>query len=456
MESSDQKRNIEMQEYHDIFIASIMLFLDIAKNSQKESISLKATSMINSFNNNTIDIEKKGSLIRKVFTILDIYYDLLKEEENKLFSLYTNHKGKILKVTIIPGIDISGIWDTLDGTNQKNVWNYIKMMYISTSNMIDSAGNTNNVVNLNRIEDLKKTMTITTKQLYENFWKLYPESKLIVNNTFNPFIGVGSNNTEYGLSDLLSGPKLLPDQSSPGINGITKMLGIDKMLNMDDLAKQLKNITKEQIDEATASIKSMLGDVDENTSELIDIMLTDITDEFKKGDISSGHPVDNFVKIAESVAHKMMPKIDKNKIDINKVWNSTRNMASKCQDKDGKPLFDGPNNPLSLVTGLMEKQMKMYSNNNNNNKQKTKKNETTEKTQPDVPDMTEDEYVNECQNILKQLGLPNISEDKVKNIQIDKLISDLNGIEVNPAPTDNKSNKSNRSNRSNRSRSRKK
>lgn len=207
---------------------------------------------------------------------------------------------------------------------------------------------------------------------------------------------------------------------------------------MEDLAKQLKNITKEQIDQATKSIKSLLGDVDEGTSEMIDMMLNDITDELKKDDLSNGNPINNLTKIAECVAHKMMPKIDPNKVDMKKVWNSTRNIANKCHDKDGKPIFDGPNNPLSMATNFLEKQM-AYTQYNNNQSQQSNSN---------IKPMTEEDYAKECQNLLKQLGLPNISADQLKNLQLDKILQDMNSQDITNKSNTIKDNNSIKSNKS--------
>ena len=409
--SVNDKRILAMQENHDLFIASLMLLLDILNNTNYQN----ATKLLQEFNDTKINIERKGSIIKKVFMLVNIYFDLLKSEDTKIFNLYTKYNAKVVKVTVIPGIDIGTVWDKLETTDQNKVWKYLKYMYISSSQMVNESGNENDVVNLDKVNDLRSTLTSkdNQKDIYNEFWLKFPNNTLVTKVAeFNPFVGVGENIAEYGVDDLLSGPKLLPDQSSPGVDGITKLLGIDKILNLEDLSKQLKNITKDQIEQATVSIKSLLGDVDENTSEMIDLMLNDISDELNKEDISGGNPISNLVKIAECVAQKMMPKIDPKKVDMNKVWNSTRNIATKCHDKDGKPIFDGPNNPLSIVTNLMEKQMQWGS--------KPRQGSNTQKQ------MTEEEYAKECQNMLQQLGLPNVSVDQLKNIQLDKLVNDLN------------------------------
>ena len=449
---TDQERVVVMQEYHDLFISGLMLLLDVLKTHGVDPVARFSEKLMGALTDNKVDIDKKGVIIKKVFMILDTYFDLLKGQDSKLFNLYTKQGTKSVKVTIVPGIDIGSVWKGIVPDSQAQVWRYLRFMYVASSQMINTSGNNNNVVNVTRIQELG----CQGGSLREEFWARFPGSGLVSvpagasgasgasavpvagapTPAFNPFVGVGENTAEYGVSDLLSGPALLPDQTAPGVEGISKMLGIDKMLNMEDLAKQLKNITKEQIEQATKSIKALLGDVDAGTSEMIDMMLTDITDELKREDISSGQPINNLVKIAETVAHKMMPKIDPKKVDMKKVWDSTRNIATKCHDKDGKPIFDGPNNPLSLVTGLMEKQMMMQGRRSGaKNKGRGKGGADSDAGAGD-PALSEEEYIKECQDMLKQMGMPHMAPDQVKNLRIDQLLGE---IQKNPPPASGKS-----------------
>jgi len=127
--------------------------------------------------------------------------------------------------------------------------------------------------------------------------------------------------------------------------------------------------------------------------------------------------MDNIVKIAETVAKGMMPKLDQSKVDMNKIWNQTKDMANKCQDKDGNSLFQGGTNPLSLLTGFMERQMGMSSpmnNNNNNNSNNNNQNK-----------MTEADYERECMKMMKEMGLPDMPPEMLKQMPINKLLSDF-------------------------------
>ncbi len=147
---------------------------------------------------------------------------------------------------------------------------------------------------------------------------------------------------------------------------------------------------KEDIDEATNSIKSLLGNnVDDNTSNLISDMLTNIKDELQKEDMSSGNPLDSIVKIAESVASKIKPKIEEDGIDMTQLWNSTQTLANQCKDQNGNDLFGGNMNPFELVNQMMGGL-------DNQNPQGMQ------------PNMTQEEYLNNCNEMLQSMGMRNI------------------------------------------------
>ena len=337
--------------------------------------------------------------------------NLLKNKDTKLFNLKEKWDDKLVKITIIPAIDIGASWNLLDSETQDKIWLYMKALYINSMRMIS---NVNSSINTNSsiddfLSDYKEDAILS------DFWKSYPETSIIIKKEFNPYVGVGTTNENYGVAQMISGPEVLPDQVQPGIGGVAQMLGVDKMLNMKELSEHLKNLSPDEIEKATTSIKSMLGNVDEGTSQMIDMMLNDISSELKKEDTASGNPMDNIVKIAETVAKGMMPKIDHNKVDMSKVWNQTKDMANKCQDKDGKPLFQGGSNPLSLLTGFMEKQMNLHQ---NKNTQSSTNKETQNK-------MSEADYEKECRKMMKEMGLPNIPPEMLKQMPINQLLADF-------------------------------
>lgn len=399
-----------MQTYHDTFIASTLLLLKLLSGSTKKSVSENSTKLMEAFLHKDIDVEKEGTIIKKVYLVLNENSNTLKAKDSSLFNLKKKdtQTNKIVKITIVPAIDIGASWTTLNDEQQQKIWNYLTLMYTASVRMVCSANSTN--------FDLEGFNELDTKTLMDEYWTEFPDTKnaLLIKKEFDPFVGVGSNDENYGVDDIISGPELLADQTAPGIEGITKMLGIDKMINMEELSEQLKNLSPGDVENAAQSIKQMLGpNVDEGTSEMIDSMLNNITSELKNSP-KSDKPIDGVLKIAETVAQTMMPKIDKNKVDMKKVWDQTKNMATNCRDKNGKPIFSEQNNPLAMLTGFMEKQMNMHENKQNN--------PNNSGGQTPSNNMTDEDYYKECQKMMKDMGMPSISKNDLKNMKIDEIM----------------------------------
>ena len=373
MNSTD---TISMQKYHDKFIVSLILILHELSHDGKDTVRDNSKKMLDAILNKTITTENEGNIIKKVYSVLTSNVNYLKDRSTKLFNMKDRTNDKTVKITIIPAIDIGASWNLIDETVQDKIWIYLNSLYVNSTMMINCVNTPDGTNNVSCVDFFMENLN--EDGIIKEFWVKYPDSTIISKNEFNPFVGVGANNADYGVSQILSGPSNIPDGASTSSDGMAQMLGLDKMLNMKELTENLKNISPGEIEKATQSIKSMLGNVDENTSQMIDIMLSDISNELKKEETTSGNPIDNIVKIAQTVAKGMMPKIDHGKIDMNKIWNQTKNMANNCSD--------GGINPLSMLTGFMEKQM--------GNKQ-----------------LNKEDYMKECNNLIQSLN----NQQKNKN-----------------------------------------
>ncbi len=338
----------------------LILLNTISQKLNDNLLKLQNTSnnFLNSILRGEMSMDGVSGIIKKIFTAISSNYDFFNKKEAKLFQLKTlNDNNKQVTMTIIPGLDMIYSWYCLDTDSRDNLWFYLENMFISGTKMI-------NLVNENEIKnfDTKMLKELNYSRLKKNFIEIFPEQEIInvMNLDIDPFLlGVG-NNSDYGIEEMLNTAKDIPNApDAPGIGSMAKMLGVDKMFNMGELSKQLKNINKAEIDEATTNIKKLLGsNVDENTSNMIGNILSDITEHLKNEDMGSGDPIQNIINIAEKVAKKTMPKIDKNNIDMNKIFESTQNLANNYKDKDGKPILGGGNNnPLSMLTSLMQNQM---------------------------------------------------------------------------------------------------
>ena len=452
-----------MQESHDLFMGSLLLVLDILSKAQYAN----ATKLAGALGENQLDINKKTAIISKTFSILTSKFSLLKDSSSELFNLFgKSSENKTVKITVIPAIDIGSVWAKLDKTECDNIWAYLKCIFVGGMGLL--AASDSGSVGSVKLEDLvqiarsykpeyslefdegnarsvigslEKVLSYNNKmsnQVYDEFFKSHPDSQLISKREFNPFVGVGSNTDSYGLDDLLKNVDLPSEpaaRSSIGVSQVIKLIGVDKMIDMNELSNQLKNMPKEKIDQAIGGIKELLGDADPETSNMIDMMLQDITKELDK-DTGDVDPITKLTSIAENVAQNLLPKIDPKKLDMKKVWDTTKKMASGCKDANGKSMFGGPNNPLDMLTGFMERQMGLggqksqgapeqsNSGSTQSNSGSTQSNSGSTQSNSGSA-QSKEQIMKECQDMLKSMGMGNVSPDQLKNLpmgDLDKLL----------------------------------
>lgn len=383
---------MSLQKYYDLFIVGTTLILNTIINQVPDHITVKKSALVfnQALDDKQFDVSKIGDMIKKVFTVICKNIGYLKKNDSRLFSIKEHKVNKEVKVTILPGIDIEEAYKYMDDQHKEDLWKYIKVIFHASLKLIYSVnGNTDTEIN-SFSENIQKE--ISEGEIYKEFYEKNPNSKLYKKGSeFNPFMGVGENTGgSFGVDELSAGPQSLNEPGS-GLGSVAELLGIDKMFNLDQLTDQLKNINPKDIDDATDNIKKLLGgNVDEGTSEMINMMLQDITKELRSDNLSKGG-ISGIMNIAEKVAKDMMPKIDPKKIDMNKVWQSTQNLAKNYTDQKGDKVFNGDNNPLSMLTGLMEKQMGFVKNNQNGSGQVNKQAQT--------------DMMKEYQNIMNKMGM---------------------------------------------------
>ena len=148
-------------------------------------------------------------------------------------------------------------------------------------------------------------------------------------------------------SGLLSNIKNLPNLKNLGnianlgnLQNLGDIKNLEKLIDMKKFSEDIKNINNDEIAEATGNIKKLLGkNADEKTSNLLSDMLDSITNELQGNNISEGDPISNIMKVAETVANKMKPRIESENINLQNVVQSS----------------DLGGNPLSLFQELMKK-----------------------------------------------------------------------------------------------------
>jgi len=255
-------------------------------------------------------------VLLRFYSVIKDYKTLIKNKDEELFTY---------DLKLIPGFNLKNNWTLFKHKQKIKIWAYLNVLYTLTEMLVEYNNST--------------LSTSSTNLNAQN------------NLDFNPYFGVGTNNN-FGVEQI--GLQNFNEDNGEASNGLTSMLsmtGIGKMLNIDELKDQLKNMTKEDIEEATANINNMLGNnMDDNTNNLISSMLTNISQELQNDDMDSNDPLGGILKIAEKVATKMKPKMDSGEFDMDKLINSTKNLAGQIGDKD---MFDGNINPFDIVNKMM-------------------------------------------------------------------------------------------------------
>lgn len=406
-----------LQSFHDTFIASMLLVLDTVRNTQTKFVKIteNASKMISAFDDPTLmDIDKQSAIIKKVSSVLSANITMLANKDKNIFLLDEKKNGKTVRITLVPAIDIGCLWDDIKQPEQEKIWVYLKSLYVSSVSMFE-------IINETVTEDEHKTEftkeLAQAQNIMEQFWLVYPNSKLIIKNDFNPYVGVGQDTEDYTIDKLLSGPELLSDQCAPGLEGMGKMLGLEKLINLDELAKNLKNIDREKLDDATNKIKEMLGDlgdVDGDTTGMIDSMLNSIKDEIGTKDLSKGSPTENIFSIAKSVATKIKPQLNSKQFNKQNAMKTTTKIIENLKKNMNGKIPDGSPDPFAMLTKLMSTLDKGSGQSQN----KSKKNSDSKDKDKDKE---LEELMKECSEMGKKLGIKDIDIEKVMKTPVEKL-----------------------------------
>lgn len=300
-----------------------------------------------------------AKIIVKVNTVLSKFITQISNKDEKIFDN---------SLILLPNIDLSIYWSKLNTGQKEKVWTYLKIIY------------------------LESDLLINYKTKKEGEMSQLPNQNDI--KSFDPFVGVGENNKAYSVDEIMSATSLEEHQdlSSPGFESLLSLIGIDKLFDMNSLSEQLKNIKKEDIDGITDSLKNYLGlNPNDKTSQLVSDIITNISDELSNIDTNNNTPLLSIYKIAESVASKIKPKVSTQNINLEDIINTSQNLMGQCKDEKGNPLFNDNINPFSMLSQL--------SSNKN---------------------MSQKEYTEQCNNMLKHMGVNNIDINQLMQTQNQK------------------------------------
>ncbi len=291
-----------------------------------------------------------GRLIKKAFYALreEKSLNLLKNKDVALFSL-KDADGKI--ITIIPGVDLRFGYSHLNDDDKIKFWQYIYLFSSSVFNLIS-------ITNPTKIKS-----SITEMITYLNI-DVAKTGIMIKNQIFNPFIGVGVTGG-LSMEQLFEGGELPSQVSSEQvtIDAALKALGVEKYLNQEKLDEQLKNISDENIVEATDKITDFLGAHDNpEVKEVCNTLIIDIVNSLKEnGTKDLGKTFNTIFQNAKNIDQK---KMRQTAISMQNFMANSQEKLMSMKDEHGNPIGANLLQSLSLPMQMAEQLAKKQAENN--------------------------------------------------------------------------------------------
>jgi hypothetical protein len=344
MDLSDKKnKNFLVSVYQKYFTVSLLEIIGLVekKSTQTDISSLDLSvkseaklhrghtrlrdcclSIRNGFTSETDSGYDQGRIIKKIYKTLTQNLDML--DPVPLIQLFylKNESGET--VTIIPGLDIGLVAESFTDEEKDVLWNHLYMMYISSITMI-SANNT-----YAQDERLTNIMPKLKEKIVRSGLTIGKDKGL-----FNPFIGLNKieEDGEYDLNHMYTnvGASPMPDMGAGLSAGMTmedifKLVGVDKMIDIDQLNDQLKNCKQEDVDDATNNITKLLGA--ENDSDVKDVcqtLVSEIVSDLRTNGLT------NMFDTAKSVTSKIGKSLDQNK--MKKTANQLQEFMANGEEK---------------------------------------------------------------------------------------------------------------------------
>jgi hypothetical protein len=362
--SDIEQKNLSIAVNHKYFTSSFINFISFVKSKSNEiklnelDLSEKANErihrnhtklrsvcdvLINGFKEDSDDFDQ-GRVIKKVYKVLTQNLDKLYPEFDKSLFTMKNEKKEI--ITIISGLDIGLISNMITDEDKNNVWGNMCLMYVASVGMIST-------INSHKKEGRVSEFVPKLKEKLLELGILDEESKL-----FNGYIGL-SNNEEYNIKNMFESVGNLKAPTGPSMEDMFKLSGIDKLVNMDQLNEQLKNINQDDISEATDSITKLLNsegdsDVAETCKTLIEGIVNDLHE-------NPGGGIQSMFQTAKSVTEKLGSKLDKNKMKKTAAQVSTfmengeanlKNLKDEHGNPIGDKLMESLQGPLKMISQM--------------------------------------------------------------------------------------------------------
>ena len=313
--------------YQNLFVSSVIDIVNLIKsgsinNNTKiskdkipahEKLRLTCDNILNQYKNTTENIDQVR-IIKKVFKVLSANYKLIKEKNNTLFTIRTP-EGKIM--TIIPGLNINLCLELLDETQINTLWDSIQTIFVTSVKMVY----------------LMTDKSRHDKNILELVSELEQKSLKKINNFFMGFNNT-NDTTEFNMDQLMTSDIVIPGTEAN--TGFLGKLGIDKLMNPETLAEEMKKFSDDDVADTINTLTSMLG-TDSDIKDVCTTMVKSVIDDIKTNGI------EDMVTIAERVSGKLNGKIDSDKMaktasGMSELLNNNQDKFNEFKDDKGNPV----------------------------------------------------------------------------------------------------------------------
>ena len=313
--------------YQNLFVSSVITIVNLTrdtsianvdkinndKKKSHEKLCATCDEILNQYKNTTDEIDQVR-IIKKVFKVLSANYKLIKDKNKLLFTVRTN-EGKIL--TIIPGLNINLCVDFFDEKQMETLWDSIESMFVTSVKMVylmtDASRHDKNILEL--VNELE----------HKSLKKL---------NNF--FMGLNTNTetNELSMDQLMSSDIVIPGTEAN--SGMLGKLGVDKLMNPEALADEIKKFSDDDVNDTINTLTSMLGN-DSDIKDVCSTMVKSVLDDIKTNGI------ENMFSIAERVSGKLGGKIDPDKMaktasGMSDLLNNNQDKFDDFKDDNGNPI----------------------------------------------------------------------------------------------------------------------
>ena len=289
----------------------------------------------------------EGRIIKKIYRVLTQYLDKFYPEPTKALFTIKNEEGAT--VTIIPGLDINLVTYMMDDKEMDMFWSHMYMMYISSVSMISTKNEHKKEGKVHEVLP-KMRERVLKSGLFSKDGKM-----------FNPFIGLmttsdGNSSSEYNVETMFDTVEEIQKPTGPSMEDVFKLSGVDKLVDINQLNDQLKNVKQEDIQEATKNIAKLLGsENDADVTEVCNTLVEGIVADLKS---NADGGIKGMFETAKRVSEEVGKNIDKNKmkktvVKLSDFLKDGESNLKNMKDENGNPIgskiMDSLKGPLEMA-----------------------------------------------------------------------------------------------------------